>query len=171
MVIHVTGSGLGINTSLWVLNKMVLKLKDWFTETFLSATGEEPQDEMLQRAAAVLLCEIMHADHEVDAAEQATILQAMQSLLGMTEEDAESLYNEVDVLMKDALSMQQFTSLINEHYAEEKKLELLQWLWRVVYADGRMDAHEEHLLRRISDLLYIRHADFIRIRHLVFEEG
>ena len=150
---------------------MLLSLKDWFEEHFLSSTTEEADEVLLQRAAAVLLCEIMHADHDIDSTEQTMILEAMQSFLGMSAQDARVLYDEVEVLMRDALSMQQFTSLLNEHYDEEKKLILLQWLWRVVYADGRMDAHEEHIVRRIADLLYIRHSDYIRVRNRVCGES
>ena len=150
---------------------MLTSIKDWFEAHFLlSATGET-DEVLLQRAAAVLLCEIMHADHDIESVEQEKILEAMQVFLGMSSEDSKVLYDEIEVLMKDALSIQQFTSLLNDRYDEEKKLTLLQWLWRVVYADGRMDAHEEHLVRRIADLLYIRHSDYIRIRNRVCGEA
>lgn len=149
---------------------MLNPIKDWFEKNFVVAAKEESYDASLQRAAAVLLCEIMHADHDVDSVEQETILEAMQVFLEMPADSAKILYDEIEVLMKDALSIQQFTSLLNDQYNEEKKLILLHWLWRVVYADGRMDAHEEHLVRRISDLLYIRHSDYIRIRNQVCGE-
>jgi len=150
---------------------MLTSIQDWFEKNFVVVAKEESDEVSLQKAAAVLLCEIMHADHDVDSVEQATILDAMQTFLEMSAKSAKILYDEIEVLMKDALSIQQFTSLLNEQYNEEKKLILLRWLWRVVYADGRMDAHEEHLVRRISDLLYVRHSDYIRIRNLVCGEA
>lgn len=150
---------------------MLISLKEWFHEHLVYSTQEEDAEAAIQRAAAVLLCEIMHADHEVDEAEKATILQAMQSFLKMTPADASRLYNEVQVLMQDALSLQKFTSLLNEHFDEGKKISLLDWLWRVVYADGRMDAYEEHLVRKIADLLYIRHTDYILTRNRVCGEA
>ena len=146
---------------------MLRSIKVWFEEQWLLSTTDDNDETLLQRAAAVLLCEIMHADHQVDSAEKAVILQGMQSFLGMSAEEAEKLYMEVEVLMQEALSLQQFTALLNEHYDEAKKLSLLKWLWQVVYADGHMDAYEEHLVRRIADLLYIRHTDYIRIRNQV----
>ncbi|MFO7604660.1 MAG: TerB family tellurite resistance protein [Gammaproteobacteria bacterium] len=146
---------------------MLSSLKDWFEARFLVPDEEASSEAMLQQAAAVLLCEIMHADHEVTSAEQAVILESMQSFLGMSPEAARDLYAEVEALMQDALPLQQFTALLNNHYEPEQKQALLTWLWRVVYADGRMDAHEEHLVRRVADLLYIRHADYVRIRNQV----
>lgn len=149
---------------------MLTSIKSWFEENLLLSSKDEADEVILQRAAAVLLCEVMHADHEIENAEQTMILEAMQLFLGMRSEDARALYKDIEELMKDAMSIQQFTSLLNAHYSEDKKLTLLHWLWRVVYADGRMDAHEEHLVRRISDLLYIRHSDYIRIRNQVYGE-
>ncbi len=145
----------------------MISIKDWFHEHILLSEEEEDAEVLLQRAAAVLLCEIMHADHEIDAAEKVTILEAMQNFLEMSAADARRLYHEVQTLMQDVLSLQQFTSLLNEHYDEEKKIELLGWLWRVVYADGQKDAYEEHLVRKIADLLYIRHSDYILTRNRV----
>ena len=150
---------------------MLLTIKDWFHEHLLTSEEEEDAEVSLQRAAAVLLCEIMHADHDIDAAEKATILEAMQTFLKMSPADARRLYNEVQEMMQDVLSLQQFTSLLNEHYDDKKKISLLSWLWRVVYADGRMDAYEEHLVRKIADLLYIRHSDYILTRNRVCGES
>ena len=150
---------------------MLTLIKDWFHERILISAVGEADEVLLRRAAAVLLCEIMHADNTVDAAEQKMILEAMQTFLEMSPADASMLYDEVQLLMQDALSLQKFTSLLNEHYDEERKLILLRWLWRVVYADGRMDAYEELLVRRISDLLYIRHSDYILTRNRVCGES
>ena len=150
---------------------MLHSLKTWFEEQFLPAAGGEDKEIMLQRAAAVLLCEIMHADHAIDSSEQAIVINAMQSFLEMHESDANKLYAEIGMLMQDALSIHEFTSLLNTYYDETKKLKLMEWLWKVAYADGRMDAHEEHLVRRIADLLYIRHSDYIRIRNQVCNQA
>ena len=150
---------------------MLDTIKDWFEKNFTPTDSEAVNEAMLRRAAAVLLCEIMHADHKVGSEERELILEAMRDFLGMPADEALTLYQEIETMMQDALSLQEFTSLLNDTYSEEKKLELLAWLWRVVYADGRMDAHEEHLVRRIADLLYIRHADYVRIRNQVHKES
>jgi uncharacterized tellurite resistance protein B-like protein len=146
---------------------MLASIKDWFEKSFIPTDTQGSNDAVLRRACAVLLCEIMHADHTIDSTERDQVLEAMQNFLGMSVQEAQSLYQEIQAMMKDALSLQEFTSLLNDAYSEEKKLTLLAWLWRVVFADGSMDAHEEHLMRRIADLLYIRHSDYIRIRNQV----
>jgi len=57
-----------------------------------------------------------------------------------------------------------FTSLINEHYSQQQKIKLVEDLWRLAYADNELDKYEEHLLRRLSELLHVPHKDFIRTK-------
>ena len=58
---------------------------------------------------------------------------------------------------------------MNEHFSAPEKVDLFSCLWQVAYADGRIDKYEEHLLRRIADLLHISHRDFIRTKLAVQE--
>jgi uncharacterized tellurite resistance protein B-like protein len=62
---------------------------------------------------------------------------------------------------KQATDYFQFTSLINKHFSQEQKIEVVENLWQVAFADGHLDAHEQHFMRKIADLLYISHADYV----------
>jgi hypothetical protein len=55
----------------------------------------------------------------------------------------------------------QFTSLINRNFSAEQKVQVVEYLWQVAYADGHLDAHEQHFMRKIADLLYVSHADYV----------
>jgi uncharacterized tellurite resistance protein B-like protein len=55
----------------------------------------------------------------------------------------------------------QFTSLINKNFSAEQKVQVVEYLWQVAYADGHLDAHEQHFMRKIADLLYVSHADYV----------
>ena len=55
----------------------------------------------------------------------------------------------------------QFTSLINKSFSAEQKVQVIEYLWQVAYADGHLDAHEQHFMRKIADLLYVSHADYV----------
>jgi uncharacterized tellurite resistance protein B-like protein len=59
----------------------------------------------------------------------------------------------------------QFTSLINGAYAPEQKIELVALLWRVAYANEALHSHEEYLVRKVADLLYVPHGAFIAAKH------
>jgi uncharacterized tellurite resistance protein B-like protein len=62
------------------------------------------------------------------------------------------------------------TRVINQHFDQNKKIELIAHMWRIAYSDRRWDKYEEHLIRKVSDLLYISHKDFIYARVLVQEQ-
>ena len=66
--------------------------------------------------------------------------------------------------MDESISLYDFTSEVNEKFSREKKCELVKLLWKVAYADGRVDKYEEHYIRKISDLLNLTHGDFIKAK-------
>ena len=62
------------------------------------------------------------------------------------------------------ISLYDWTSSINESYDYEQKKDLIKLLWDVAYADGRIDKYEDYTIRKISELLYVKHSDFIRMK-------
>ncbi|MDP2091517.1 MAG: TerB family tellurite resistance protein, partial [Pseudohongiella sp.] len=71
---------------------------------------------------------------------------------------------------QQAVSLYDFTSLINEGYGYEEKLLLVENLWRVALADEHLDKYEEQLIRKTSDLIYVSHSDFIKTKLKVRDE-
>jgi uncharacterized tellurite resistance protein B-like protein len=59
---------------------------------------------------------------------------------------------------------------LNDGLTESEKRQVMEMLWRVAYADHHIDAHEEHLLRELSELLYLPHEQFIRAKLAVTGE-
>jgi uncharacterized tellurite resistance protein B-like protein len=68
---------------------------------------------------------------------------------------------------EDSVSLHQFTRLINQRFSPEEKVRVVEMLWQVAFADGRIDRYEESLLRKIAELIYVPHRDFIQARHRV----
>jgi uncharacterized tellurite resistance protein B-like protein len=66
---------------------------------------------------------------------------------------------------EDATSLFEFTRLVNDHYGPDEKRDLVGAMWKVAYADGDLDKYEEHIIRRVAELIYLPHADFIRSKH------
>ena len=85
-------------------------------------------------------------------------------------EDIDRLFDDVKNTIHDANDAYQFTKVINEQANLEQKFELLKCLWRVAYADGNLDAHEDHRIRKISELLFMQHSEFIQAKLAVLEE-
>lgn len=123
--------------------------------------GPKQAPHALQLATAALLMEMMRMDERISAAERNTALAALRSEFGLAPEELERLVALAEEEARQATSYYQFTSLINKSCDPAQKAKIVEYLWQVAYADGHLDAHESHLLRKIADLLYIPQADYV----------
>ena len=89
----------------------------------------------------------------------------LKNTLHLSEQDLETLLRKADAAVDNATSLYEFTRLINEHYCYDDKRALVQCMWQVAYADASLDKYEEHLIRRVAELIYLSHEDFIRTKH------
>ena len=124
-----------------------------------AATPASPH--ALQLATAALLLEMMRMDDKIMASERATALAALSGEFDLTQAELDALVTLAEQEAKDATSYFQFTTLINKTCRPEQKVRIVEYLWQVAYADGHLDAHESHLLRKIADLLYVPQADYV----------
>ncbi|MDY6828228.1 MAG: TerB family tellurite resistance protein [Pseudomonadota bacterium] len=118
----------------------------------------------LRLASAALLIEVTRADHSIDEREHQTLRALLQRCFELDGAELDELFELAEAEQADSTSLYQFTSLIHEHYSYLQKVELLTSMWRVAFADGTIDRYEEHLIRKVADLLYISHSDFIRAK-------
>jgi len=129
------------------------------------STDAVPDDEVLAIAAGVLMLEVVLADDEVDRKEQKLVFRALEKILDKTEEEVAQVYKRVLDTAEESVSLFDFTSLINEEFSKKEKYSLLIVLWKIAYADGRLDKYEEYYIRKIKDLLYLSHSDFIKAKY------
>ena len=115
-------------------------------------------------AVATLLVEIARADFEVDSSERTAIRRMLAGAYGLDPKSARILVEEAERAVEKAVSLYEFTSRLNEELSPPEKVEIIEMLWRVAYADGRLDKYEEHLVRKAADLLYVPHRRFIRAK-------
>ena len=143
---------------------MLSKVKSFF-DGILNDPGTVLRDvDDIQLAAALLLIEVMHADHEIDDREKIAVINALKKIFGLSDEEAKDVFEIAEERAKDMISLQQYTSILNRTLEPAEKLTLLEQIWRVVFSDDELDRYEEHLVRQIAELLYIRHSDFILAR-------
>ncbi len=144
-------------------------LKQIVNEPRQADADDEP--ERMAQAAAVLLLEMAATDKAMGSAELEAIHQAMQDAFDMDAEAIEEVMAEAGSLQRQSVSLHRFTERIRTGMSSEQRIGLVEQLWRVAYADGHLDRYEEHLLRRLADLLGIPHNEFIRTKLKVAESG
>lgn len=140
--------------------KQIQNFFSQFIEPDLQA-GAAIKPHALQLATAALLMEMMRMDDRISAPERATALAALRSEFGLAQAELDALVTLAEQEAKDATSYYQFTSLINQACNGPQKVKIVEYLWQVAYADGHLDAHESHLLRKIADLLYVPQSEYI----------
>lgn len=141
---------------------MFKSILEWFSDNEQPAQ-QAPQPE---KAVAALLVEVAMADHKLDQDEENALVPLLQSHTGISEtsckELIEAAHNEVDV----AVSLHQFTRLLNEQFSIDEKCDLITTLWRVALSDQTIDPLEDSMIRKIADLLHLRHSEFMQCKHL-----
>ena len=120
-----------------------------------------PQQE-LRVAAAALLVEMSRADFDEGAAELDLARQLLTERYGLEPQDAAALVQAARQEADHSVSLFRFTHLVNQHLDPAGKLELMAMLWDVAYADGRLDKHEDALMHKLADLLYVPLTDLMR---------
>ena len=141
---------------------MISKIKGFFAKNVLEAEDATVKTEQL--AAAALLVEVMVIDGNLDEQELTSISQTLCQILALSGEQVDELIRLSRDEVAEATSLYQFTREINTHFNAEQKMNLLTAMWRVAFADGYLDKHEESIIRRVADLLHILHSDYIRCK-------
>jgi uncharacterized tellurite resistance protein B-like protein len=126
--------------------------------------GAESGVAAMQLAAATLLIELTRADTRVDESELQSIREAIQHAYGLSEAEAGELMEQADREADDAVSLHNFTHTLNTCLSPQQKGQFVEHMWRVAYADGRIDKYEDHYIRKVAELLYIPHSKFIRAK-------
>lgn len=148
---------------------MMLKtIKQFFEE---SLTPDTPDDieHRLKLATAALFIEMMLQDGKKTGDEEIAVKELLQTKFALSGSETNELFELANEEARQAVDFYQFTSLIHKHYPMEKKIKIVEHLWAIAYADNHLDSHEEHMVRRIAELLYVSHSDFIKAKHKVLE--
>lgn len=119
--------------------------------------GHDP----LHVATAALLVEMMRMSGEVTDEERERVLHALEAKFGLRPDETAELLRLAEAEAQEATDYYQFTSLIKDRLTAEEKERLIEHMWEVAYADGELHRYEEHLVRKIADLLYVPHKAFI----------
>ncbi|MBT0960197.1 tellurite resistance TerB family protein [Denitromonas iodatirespirans] len=129
----------------------------------LTAPDTDAQDEAvsLQLATAALLVEMMRADSDVSPAETDSIRRLLANDFHLDTEAVDRLLDEAQTEAREAPGYHPFTSRLNQDLDAAQKVRVVECLWSIALADGQICAHENHLMRKLADLLHVSHGDYI----------
>ncbi len=139
----------------------LLKIKENNTDTKVSS---------LELAAAVLMLEISLADSSIGDDERKVIRDSMTDHFHLSDEEAKDIIAIAEKEHDYAVSLHEFTSLINDSLSRQDRVKIIELLWRVAFADSVLDKYEEYFIRKIAGLLYVSCKDYIKAKHLASGE-
>lgn len=137
---------------------MIGRLREIFGVSSEDLAGSEVSDEK-QLAAAALLIEVATVDAKFDDLERQRILDFVRSKFTLSDADAAALIDRATAKVDDATQLYAFTTAIKLGFSYEDRVSLMESLWEVVYADGKADAFEDQLMRRIGGLICVTDRD------------
>lgn len=151
---------------------MIEQIRQFFNNNLLNEQGNDSPgaDHTLKLTTAALLVEVSRADFELDSAEKNRIIETLRETFDLKGPELDALVDLAEKQVQESTSLYQFTRLVNDFYDYDQKLILIGSMWQVAYADGNLDRYEEHLIRKVADLIYLTHKDFIRLKQAARSE-
>ncbi len=131
-----------------------------------SENQEQNSDFEIELTASVLAYEIARSDGEIDKNELNVLMEEIKVISKKVNKDEAEILEIIEKYSKDSVSFYEFVEDINNDYTKDEKLSLLKFMWKIAYADGKLDVDEERLIRRLADLIKIKDMDVLKLKHI-----
>ena len=129
-------------------------------------TAKQQTSFEIELTAAVLAYEIARSDGEVSEDELLVLMEEIESISAKVGKDKFEILKIIEIYSKDSISFHEFIEDINDSYSKEEKHSLLEFMWKIAYADGKLDVDEERLVRRVADLIRIKDIEVLKLKDL-----
>jgi uncharacterized tellurite resistance protein B-like protein len=126
-----------------------------------SKAAEVEEEKRIQVATAVILLEVAYADEECSESELEHIIDILTSTFDLDEESVNELILVAEEQLRKSIDIWHFTEIINNEYSDEEKYRIIENVWRVVYADGKLDKYEDYIVHKLARILHIPHKRMI----------
>ncbi|HKL26084.1 MAG TPA: TerB family tellurite resistance protein [Desulfuromonadales bacterium] len=130
----------------------------------------ETRFERVQVAICALLLEVAHSDGHYQTVEARVVHDLLANRFQLPPADVTELIDYAHRQRDESLDLFQFAREINTHFSREEKLQVMEGLWRVIYADGELDKYEDAFARQMAQLLRLSHKDVIDRKIKVMDE-
>lgn len=119
------------------------------------------RDDSVAEATTALLSQMVRADFEVKDREREQMQSGVRKLLDLNDQEADELIRAGEAKAAESVSLYDFTQVLHAQLDPEQKVEIIELLWGIGFADGELDSQEEFLVRKVARLLHVPHPDFI----------
>ena len=144
---------------------MINKIKDLISSfSDKDETIDEEKISLLDKACSALLIEVAFADKIFNESEIISLKDSLKETYNLQDDMINELIDDAEKTVEESTSLYEYTRVVNDEFSYTDKLELLSRLWKLAFSDGSLDKYEDHLIRKISDLIHISHSDFISIK-------
>ena len=137
---------------------------DFFKKEKVTTKQQTPFE--IELTAAVLAYEIARSDGEISKDELSVLMDEIESISEKVGKDKFEILKIIEIYSKDSISFHEFIEDINNDYSKEEKHSLLKFMWKIAYADGKLDVDEERLIRRVADLIRIKDIEVLKLKGL-----
>jgi uncharacterized tellurite resistance protein B-like protein len=125
---------------------------------------EKPNFE-IELTASVLAYELARSDGEITEDELRVLMSEIQKIAKKVGKNKDEILKIVEVYSANSVSFHEFVEDINDNYSKQEKLDLLYFMWKMAYADDKLDVDEEKLIRRMADLIKIKDIEVLKLKN------
>ena len=118
----------------------------------------------IELTAAVLAYEIARSDGDISKDELSVLMDEIEQIAIKVGKDKLEIFKIIEIYSTDSVSFYDFIEDINNNYSKDEKLQLIKFLWKIAYADGKLDVDEERLVRRVADLIKIKDVEVLKLK-------
>ena len=142
---------------------MFEKLRDiFFTQEGVETSADTSR--RIQVATAVILLEVANSDEEFSDSERESIVGILKDNFDLSKEEVMELIAVSDEERKGSIDIWHFANVINENFTDQEKHSVMENIWKVIYADGRLDKYEDHIVHKLARILHIPHSKMIEAK-------
>ena len=119
----------------------------------------------LQLATCILLIEVSKSDDDYDEVEQEKIISLVKDKFSLTDGEIEEVFSVSNNHHNKMISLFEWTDIINKECSYDQKLVIIGFMWDIAFIDSKIDKYEDYTIRKVCDLIYVKHKDFINLKN------
>tara|TARA_Y100000768_G_C23946193_1_gene667717 strand:+ start:259 stop:702 length:444 start_codon:yes stop_codon:yes gene_type:complete len=140
-------------------------LEKLFSKSDLPSDNKSDINHTLQLATCILLIEVSKSDDDFDIHEQEKIKKLIQNKFNLTIEELNHIFSVSSDSHTNMTSLFEWTDIINNECSYEEKLVIIGFMWDIAFTDSKIDKYEDYTIRKVSELIYVKHKDFIALKN------